>query len=134
MMQYDILSKWTGGEEVGNILDEFYRKPAYFELIIELEEKLKNVPLEIEKLQIEYYKRELSMLGSYLMEDDKKETIEKIKDLKEDELDYKQMIHQIKEKYGALYDDECEEKNEKPNDIVKTAMKKKLFRRKDLFE
>lgn len=86
--------------EDDNILDEFYKKPAYFELLEELEEKLKNIPLEIERLQIEYYKKSLILLDSYVMEDDKKETIEKIKYLKEDEMDYKELIQQLKEKFG----------------------------------
>lgn len=96
---------------MNDILNEFYRKPAYFELLDDCQKALEIIPLEIEKAQIEYFKAQfildISKDKNFIQEAEgiKKENIEKIKELKVQELQLKEVMSKAKRKYDALYND-----------------------------
>ena len=91
-------------------LNEDYRKPAYKELIKELTEKLNNIPKEIERMQIEYFKKCLVTFDSYYTDKDKEKIIQEIAELKQNEIELKELIQQLKETYDSLYEDKNENK------------------------
>lgn len=107
-------------------LNEKYRKQAYKELMKDLTEELNNIPKKIERLQIAYFRKCIVMLDSYDMEDIKKETLEKIDGLIISQIELKELIDKLEEKYDDLYKVENENKDTKKKKIIK-VLKRDLF-------
>lgn len=116
-------------KKIDDRIDENYERLAYFELIEELKNGLKNIPLEIKKAHIECKKAQFIFNVSKekdmkeKAENIKKENIEKIEELKYQELEGRKLIERLEKKYGSFYNNLTLDK-EKPK--VVTGMMDKI--------